>query len=171
MRNHYFASIAEGVSAETRFTADYLLCYPDRFKLFRRATRHEDMREHWDVSINDVKIDVKARRRLNRNSDYCNDFAIFEIKNTYGTTGWGYGQADYIAYEFETDWVVVSRPILASYIETKLAQDDKVYDKFKGPYLKQSRRGQEDLFTWMPTEELRTISHYTLKKIITEDAI
>jgi len=129
------------------------------------------MREHWDVSINDTKIDVKARRRLNRNSDYCNDFAIFEIKNTYGTTGWGYGQADYIAYEFETDWVVVSRPILASYIETKLTQDDKVYDKFKGPYLKQSRRGQDDLFTWMPTEDLRAISHYTLKKIITEDAV
>jgi len=170
MRSQYPNSIAEGVSAETRFTADYLLSYPDKFKLFRRATRHEDMREHWDVCINDVKIDVKARRRLNRNSDYCNDFAIFEIKNTYGTTGWGYGGADFIAYEFEFDWVVVNRKLLASFVETNIT-DETVYDKFKGPYLKQSRRGREDLFVWIPTDELRTISHYTLKKTIIENAI
>ena len=31
------------------------------------ATPEQDMREHWDIMVNNSKIDVKGLRKLNRN--------------------------------------------------------------------------------------------------------
>jgi len=88
-----------------------------------KATRHENMHEHWDFSIdrwgdddNDLvymQVDVKARKKTSRKDTNFNDeWTWLEFKNVRGDPGWLKGGATHIAFERENDFVVVPRGAL-----------------------------------------------------------
>jgi hypothetical protein len=87
-----------------------------------RTTRKQQI-AHIDFILtakNGVKyfVDVKARKRSARNNSKLSDDLIWiEFKNVAGNNGWLYGSADYIAFERENDFVIVSRANLVTLCE------------------------------------------------------
>lgn len=158
-------SVAEGDSAETRFVIDYLkqMGRPNSF-VFSDA--YQNMKEHWDLSIDDLKIDVKARRRKSRRSEYVDDVLIFEILNVNGSNGWGRGKADAIAYETSSDWLVIDREMLLSHCERSMEvfRDSSPSSTYKAPYYPQSRNGRSDLFCWVPIGDAKRFLLFSIPK-------
>jgi|5B_taG_2_1085324.scaffolds.fasta_scaffold11501_5 hypothetical protein len=107
-------------------------------------TEKQDMNEHWDVSINGVKIDVKAIKKDNENIHFV------EFKNVLGNKGWLYGDADGFAFETKDYWIEVSKDELQDMVH------DKCVDKVKGWdfYELSNRPGAKDLFTKVKTLDL-----------------
>jgi hypothetical protein len=89
-------------------------------------------------------IDVKARKKISRTSDsFSDDLVWIEFKNVAGNQGWLYGASDYIAFERESDFVIVPRKNLVSLCE-RIVSNIKV-DKSKDClYKKYSRKDRKD---------------------------
>jgi len=118
------------------------------------STEQEDIKQHWDVSINGVKIDVKAIKKDNENIHFV------EFKNVLGNKGWLYGDADGFAFETKDYWIEVSKEDLQEMVH------DKCIDKVKGWdfYELSSRPGAKDLFTKVKTLDLCFIGKMKKKK-------
>jgi DNA-binding Lrp family transcriptional regulator len=143
-----------GESAEDRF-AD-LLDNPVR------ATKNENIFEHWDISDNGVKYDVKAMKKFKRGDLNVTDrIHYIELKNVRGKDGWVYGKADYIAFETRAYWVIVSRQKLAESINLA----DMGRSTFPQVYKLYGRTGREDLMTLVPTVDLIAMSERMIKKV------
>ncbi len=104
--------------------------------------------EHVDyivTSDTDKKLfEVKARKKKNRSDSNVDDNIIFvEFKNVAGYDGWLYGKADFIAFEREDYFLIVSREALAKLAE-KLVDLNK---KATRPTMYQSytRTGRRDV--------------------------
>lgn len=148
-------SIVEGESAETRFVIDYL-AELGRPNIIEFANAYQNMKEHWDLSINGSKIDVKGQRRLSRAGGFSEDFAIFEMLNVNGDTGWGYGKADIIAYEFSQEWVLVERATLADFVFDSVDLSEFLHS-FDGPLKNYRRKGRKDSYTWISRADVERI--------------
>lgn len=118
------------------------------------STEQEDIKQHWDVSINGVKIDVKAIKKDNENIHFV------EFKNVLGNKGWLYGDADGFAFETKDYWIEVSKEELQEMVH------DKCIDKVKGWdfYELSSRPGAKDLFTKVKTLDLCFVGKMKKKK-------
>ena len=118
------------------------------------STEQEDIKQHWDVSINGVKIDVKAIKKDNENIHFV------EFKNVLCNKGWLYGDADGFAFETKDYWIEVSKEDLQEMVH------DKCIDKVKGWdfYELSSRPGAKDLFTKVKTLDLCFIGKMKKKK-------
>jgi hypothetical protein len=93
-----------------------------------------------------LKFDVKARKRRTRNDeDAQDDFIWVEFKNVRGNKGWLYGQADYIAFERASDFIIVDRAELASLCETLVDLSANVIEANKALYKGYQRKGRKDL--------------------------
>lgn len=153
-------SVKEGDSAETRFVIDYLKSM-GRPSAIHFADAYQNMKEHWDLSIDDMRIDVKARRRTSREKDFTDEVLIFELRNVNGDSGWGEGMSDAIAYESLSEWLIVDRARLLEHCLSRVDPSEPS-DKYDGPYKKYSRKGRYDLFTWIPISD---IGDFVLLKI------
>ena len=118
------------------------------------STEQEDIKQHWDVSINGVKIDVKAIKKDNENIHFV------EFKNVLGNKGWLYGDADGFAFETKDYWIEVSKEELQEMVH------DKCIDKVRGWdfYELSSRPGAKDLFTKVKTLDLCFVGKMKKKK-------
>tara|TARA_A100000172_G_scaffold80325_1_gene69553 strand:+ start:688 stop:1158 length:471 start_codon:yes stop_codon:yes gene_type:complete len=118
------------------------------------STEQEDIKQHWDVSINGVKIDVKAIKKDNENIHFV------EFKNVLGNKGWLYGDADGFAFETRDYWIEVAKEDLQEMVH------DKCIDKVKGWdfYELSSRPGAKDLFTKVKTLDLCFVGKMKKKK-------
>ncbi len=118
-------------------------------------TTEQDINEHWDVSINGVKFDIKALKKVSRSDDEVNpEIHWVEIENVHGKPGWLYGMADYIAFETDKSWLIVKRGTLSQLIDDKLQM---VVTNQPEPYKMYRRWGRYDVLTIVPTEDLRNI--------------
>lgn len=118
-------------------------------------TTEQDINEHWDVSIDGVKFDIKALKKVNRSDDDVNpEIHWVEIRNVHGNPGWLYGMADYIAFETDKSWLIVKRETLIELIDDKLKM---VITTEPELYKMYSRYGRYDVLTILPTEDLRKI--------------
>jgi hypothetical protein len=158
------SSVMEGDDAETRFIIDYILHY-GRPNVIVFADAFQNMREHWDVSVNDLKIDVKARRRTSRSGDFSSNYFIFELLNVSGKSGWGRGLADSICYETEESWLMVDRERLLQHVLLMtFSFVSEPLERFSGEYLLYSRRGRKDLFTWVPLADMKQFVLFEVNK-------
>jgi hypothetical protein len=125
-------------------------------------TTEQDINEHWDVQIDNIKFDIKGLKKISR-SDASVDPAIHwvEIENVHGKPGWLYGIADYISFETDDSWLVVKRDNLIKMVEDKLMM---VVTDEPEPYKMYRRRGRYDVLTIVPTEDLREIKTKEVKK-------
>jgi hypothetical protein len=114
----------------------------------QKATTKQQL-SHIDFIITNAKketffFDVKARKKISRSSDsFSDDLVWIEFKNVVGNDGWLYGASDYIAFERESDFVVVPRKNLASLCE-RLVSNVKVDNSKDCLYKKYSRKDRKD---------------------------
>ena len=104
---------------------------------------------HIDFILTDKKnnthlIDVKARKKISRNSsEFSDDLVWIEFKNTSGNDGWLYGSADFIAFERENDFVIVPRKNLITLCES-IVTKEFVNKSADALYKKYTRSGRKD---------------------------
>jgi hypothetical protein len=159
-----------GALAEIRFVSDYILC-KGLPSAFTKATYMQDRTEHWDVNIDGVKIDVKGKRHSRLEGGVQDKYSLFEFYNVSGTKGWGLGDADKIAYEFDKSWVVVNRDALHKRLIKEIDPEDKPTVPSYGskilPYKLTSRERKDDVYIWFPVMTLLEdgILDYSMPKI------
>lgn len=151
-------SFAAGDKAETSFEKAL-----DRAGLsFRRANFQEEI-SHVDffvagLSDKDVAIDVKARKRVKRSDASVNDELVWvEFQNVAGRRGWLYGKANLIAFERETDFILVNRQLFARLCE-KLCDLTRMNEEPRMPlYTGYQRKGRKDILSLIKMSDI--ISH------------
>ena len=134
--------------------------------LTRRATREENMHKHIDMFLEgrdskskkstEVSVDIKARKRTSRRDKKFNDEWIWiELKNVQGRKGWIYGDANFIVFEREKDFVVASRRSIIELIESKVRFDLGFVDRaYQAKYQVYQRRGRRDQITQVKMSDI-----------------
>ena len=141
-----------------------------------RATKQQDMFEHWDVEGElkgkHMKFDIKGMKKFNRKDPETQDkMACIEYVGVKGYPGWVCGKADAIAFkrkknkESNFEWLVVNRELLWQYLKSKL--EERNYSpstlswQEKEPYATYDRSffGKQDKFCWVPFEDIEKLEH------------
>ena len=160
------AEITRGNNAEDNFKK----LYP----VIKRATKEEDIIEHWDVEVTinekNVKVDVKAIKNESRFDIEPNEnFHWVEIKNVNGDTGWLYGKSDLIAFETIDYFILVGTLKLRKFLEKKLKYtqatiNDIEVSNTKDPYKFYRRKDRKDIVIKVKTIDLMHIKYLSIKK-------
>jgi hypothetical protein len=129
----------------------------------RPATDYEDAVLHYDMVIDDVKIDVKGLKKRNRGDSTSNpEIHWVEFQNIHGNTGWVKGEADKIALEILEGYILIDRVILYEFCK-KRAISKKVFNK-KELYKLYQRDGQQDVIMLVLTKDLLALPHELILK-------
>lgn len=122
--NHGGVNDSQGIPAESAFQK----CAEDRGWNVSPATRTQNLRGHWDFTIQcgdqSLRVEVKGRKRLGRNKDFSDDLVWVEFRNSYGGRGWLYGDADIVSFDFAGYVVLCYRENLASFSERVVDLDN-----------------------------------------------
>lgn len=95
-----------------------------------------------------LRYEVKARKRVSRSEDNPTDELVWlEFLNVRGDAGWLYGNANFIAFEREKDFVIVDRIKLKTMAETKCDLALKVNSPSNALYKGYTRFGRSDLIS------------------------
>jgi len=163
LKSSYFPkSIIEGEKAE-----DLLFSILQKLQYHpRKSTFNENIRNHFDIVYTKgdktIKIDVKACKRLNRKDTNTNqDIIWIELRNVNGNKGWLYGEADYIVFERENEFVFVDRKELVKLVESLPLEVGET----KKEYVILTRKNRKDQIFYMPFSKLQEIkSNYIMPK-------
>lgn len=124
----------------------------------KEATKNQQL-SHIDFLIEDKNkktytFDVKARKKVNRTDDSTEDNLVWvEFKNVAGSHGWLYGAADYIAFERESDFLIINRLNLVTLCE-RVVQNKKVTSAKDALYAKYTRAGRKDEISLIKMEDI-----------------
>lgn len=139
-----------GDKAEAYFAK---LC-KDRGNEYFKSDISTDMKKHIDCYVltednRRVSVDVKAIKKTSRQGKFDDSVQWIEFKNTYGGKGWLYGEADIIAFQFNSGFYLVNRESLVEYCNTLLENAQTFHKKYvKQPipfYEKYTRHNCKDL--------------------------
>jgi hypothetical protein len=145
------------------------------FKNIKKATKEEDINEHWDflgdyseLELIGKKIDVKSMKRVHR-SDLTptEDYHWIEIQNVLGNKGWIYGMADFIAFETINDYLFVPRTSIVEYLKliNFTEEPDVIHKETKIKLNKlYKREKRKDLIFLVKTSDLKKITSFKIKK-------
>jgi hypothetical protein len=111
---------ARGESAENAFIA-----IAKRKKLEYRKANVREQYKHidWFLTIGgkEVSFDVKGMKKSSRNDSRIRDDIIWvEYQNVSGNDGWLKGEADFISFERENDYVIVGRKELLQFCDERI---------------------------------------------------
>lgn len=147
------------------------------FPLVRKATKEEDIIQHWDVMVeldetvkNVVKVDVKGLKNDDRFDLYPNENIHWvEIQNVDGKTGWLYGESDLIAFETEDYFILVGTKKLRRFLERKMGYTKQTIKDIKpkhvkDPYVFFQRKGRKDIIVKVKTVDLMHIKYLSVEK-------
>ena len=105
-------------------------------------------------------IDVKARKRINRNDDEFDDEWLWiEFKNVRGKQGWIYGVADFIAFEIKDSFILSYRKELCDWCLDHVDIKNIVKNAQEAEYVAYSRKGKQDLIARILTEDVIKLPH------------
>lgn len=131
---------------------------------FRKANREEQFR-HIDFFADFGSIDVKAKKRINRNDTKEQDQLIWvEFVNVQGLDGWLRGQADIIAFERNKDFVLIKRNYLLGMCQVKCDLSKKVATSKDALYKGYRREGRKDLISIVKMSDILNLPHRIWKK-------
>jgi len=161
-----------GTEAEEAFKALWELKFPEC--TVDKSSVWRDMREHWDYRVTwpdgtSKRVDVKSRKHIDRNDDNVQDDEIWvEFLNNQGNTGWVYGDADFIAQEYEKGFIIVKREALALKCEEILGKTRKeivnsIPRRYKALHHLYQRPTKYDMITTITMDELLSINHRKIK--------
>jgi hypothetical protein len=126
--------------------------------LVKDATKKQQL-SHIDLLVEDkdkkiYTFDIKARKKINRADFAAKDDLIWvEFKNVAGSNGWLYGAADYIAFERESDFLIINRANLVTLCE-RVVQNKKVSSAKDALYAKYTRVGRKDEISLIKMEDI-----------------
>lgn len=136
--------------------------FAELFSNYSISEKGQDIMEHWDVKIGNIKIDVKGLKRIKRDHSEVNENIHWvEIKGITGKLGWLYGMADYFAFETIKYWIIVKKESLQDYIKTNTIKEFTEYPTLNKLY---NRKGRKDVITLVSTLDLFYISDSIIKK-------
>lgn len=145
------------------------------FTFVKKATKEEDITEHWDLEViideKNVRVDVKAVKNEDRFDPYPNEnFHWVEIQNVNGDDGWLYGKSDLIAFETLDYFILVGTLKLRKYLEKKLKYKQDTISTLettsvKDPYTFYRRKDRNDIVTKIKTIDLMHIKYLSVKKV------
>jgi len=132
---------------------------------FQEEIRHIDF---WveGAKIPRMAVDVKSRKKVKRADDKFNDEVVWiEFANVQGKRGWLYGASDIIAFERESDFLLVDRKLLARLCE-KLCDLSRLNVDVKMPlYTGYQRKGRKDVLSLIKMKDIVDgIKHTVLTK-------
>lgn len=114
-----------------------------------KADRRQQL-SHIDVFLSKFNyrtysIDIKARKKISRNdSDTADDLIWVEFLNVAGKGGWLVGAAEFIAFEREKDFVMVSRSDLWKLCVRLVDQTQRVTKSKDALYKIYQRKDRKD---------------------------
>jgi hypothetical protein len=143
----------------------------DFFKLLKkfdpkaRKANREDQYRHIDFHSAFGKIDVKARKKINRrDSEEQEELIWVEFKNVGGREGWLFGSADLIAFEREKDFLVVKRILLMGLCQSLCNTLKRVEKSGEALYKGYQRAGRKDLISMIKMSDLLALPHDIWRK-------
>ena len=148
-----------GDECETKFVQ---ICKDKSYKI-KKATKTQDMKEHWDYQITRnipltgaCLVDVKAAKRINRNNDKPDyDWTWVEIRNVRGDDGWLKGNADDIAFEQKDHFILVKRHELRKWCKKKIDLKTRVSTPEEAKYTLYTRKGRKDIISLINLNDLK----------------
>ena len=126
----------------------------------KNAKRRDNIQKHIDKYVTDDvgtwSVDIKARKKTRRSDDNAQDDWIWiEFQNVRGNTGWLYGEADYIAFETQDNFVIVKKDSLIKYVEGAVDMGKSVKYSGEAKYKTYRRAGRNDLLTMVELSEIK----------------
>ena len=126
----------------------------------KSAKRRDNIQKHIDKYITDDigtwSVDIKARKKTRRsNNNAQDDWIWIEFQNVRGNTGWLYGEADYIAFETQDNFVIVKKDSLIEYVEGVVDMGKSVKYSGEAKYKTYRRAGRNDLLTMVELSEIK----------------
>lgn len=107
------ATTSIGTKAEQRF---FDICRGRGYKI-RPATSYENRVKHFDFEVQSYKVEVKAMKAPRRGMAPDPNMIYVELKNVSGSSGWLYGDADFLAFEQPGGFLMVRRRELVQLAE------------------------------------------------------
>jgi hypothetical protein len=128
------------------------------------ADKKQDIQEHWDVQVNDIKYDVKGLKKVLRSDVNENEnIHWIELKNVIGKLGWLYsGLSTHLCFETNDYWVIVSKIKLQEFIAEKCK--GKEVANFPTLYKFYTRKDRQDIITLVKTIDLMYLADEILIK-------
>ncbi len=168
MRARIFTqSFKEGDDAETRFT----LLAEFKGYIVEKSSNSQNMRSHIDVFITKdpaklkenteykpitYSIDIKGLKRVNRGDILTENEKIWiELKNVQGRKGWLYGEADIIAFEMNSGFLLVLRKSLLDFVEKMVDINDPVTKSSEALYKVYTRKDRKDVISLVNLSDMR----------------
>ena len=133
----------------------------------KNAKRRDNIQKHIDKYVTDDvgtwSVDIKARKKTRRSDDNAQDDWIWiEFQNVRGNTGWLYGEADYIAFETQDNFVIVKKDSLIEYVEGAVDMGKSVKYSGEAKYKTYRRAGRNDLLTMVELSEIKNNCKYSV---------
>ena len=156
-------SIQEGQESELKFAQLAKM----RGFLVEPATGMEQI-DHVDFHLTSEEedgtmtamVDVKARKRINRNdSEFNDEWLWIEFKNVSGKLGWIHGVADFIAFETKDSFILSYRKELCDWCLDHVDIKNTVKNAQEAEYVAYSRKGKQDLIARILTEDVIRLPH------------
>lgn len=121
-----------------------------KFGKVEYADSYTDIHKHWDLKLTTSKgfitFDVKGMRKINRSdNNYNENIQWIEFVNVNGDRGWIYGEAKYIVFERENDYVMIKRTDIIEYLNNHEVGKYKQYSQLKEPYKLYKRYNRKDV--------------------------
>lgn len=126
----------------------------------RRATRSEDMTQHWDVLDKEFgHVDIKAPKRKYRGGPIDYTIHWWEFKNVAGRIGWGSpnGMQRFIAFRLEDSFVLVDPDKVNSLLL------EKCKEHYRGLWGLNTRPNRKDLAAMIPVDFLVKHADHVVK--------
>ena len=131
---------------------------------FQKANR-EDQFRHIDYHTSFGTIDVKAKKRINRSDSKEQDELIWvEFKNVQGRDGWLKSAVDIIAFERDSDFLLVKRNYLLGLAQSLCDLNSKVSNSREALYKGYQREGRKDLISIIKMSDIENLPHQLWKK-------
>jgi hypothetical protein len=102
-----------GTAAEQRF---FDICKKRKY-VIRPATQKENIVSHFDFIVQGKRVEVKSMKAPRRGQAPDPNIIYLELRNVEGGDGWLYGRADFIAFEQERGFLIVSRKELVQLVD------------------------------------------------------
>ena len=133
----------------------------------KNAKRRDNIQKHIDKYVTDDvgtwSVDIKARKKTRRSDNNAQDDWIWiEFQNVRGNTGWLYGEADYIAFETQDNFVIVKKDSLIKYVEGAVDMGKSVKYSSEAKYKTYRRAGRNDLLTMVELSEIKNNCEYSI---------
>lgn len=131
-----------------------------------KASKHQDMHEHWDFKVRDSLIDVKGPKKTSRH-DACFNYneTWIELQNVRGQKGWLRGKADYIAFEHIDHFLIVNRQDLLNWCKNKIETSSFVASPKEALYKLYRRKNRKDIISIIKIKDFqKDIKTWKLKQ-------